>query len=204
MNGNSKNKLGLAGLAGALTLIAFGCTARKSPRQFILSDLKPVSQQAERPLKRDIYIEEFTIASEYSRLPFVYRMSPYQLRYDTVRKWAVPPEDMVRERVHAYFKKSGMFTNVTMRYGIQLPSLFLKGHVLKIGEKLEEEKRFAELAFELELVDPNSGKTLWKSTKSREKEVGIIFFEPVIKALSECLREILDECAAELQKELSP
>ena len=184
----------------SLVLLPFGCQ-RRAPQTFALE--YPVVAKAETLTTKRMLVEEFTIASEYARQTFVYRSSPYELHYDSLRRWAAPPEVMVRERVIRGLRGAGLFERVLAEPGLQPPGLVLGARILKIGERIDGAERFAELSIQFDLLDGKSRKPIWSATKDTSEKVGAERFELAIQALSKGLKKILGEIVLEIAEATS-
>jgi uncharacterized lipoprotein YmbA len=181
-----------------LILATSGCSTRL-PQTYLLA---PGS--APTKLKKTgstLYVDEFTAASEYARPQFVYRTSPYRVYFDPVRRWAVSPDDMIRELVHRRLTETNLFNRVTFERGIKAPDYTLRCHIVSIGETVKDKVRSSGLALHFELLD-NEENVLWSATKVRTKVVNREQFESVIAAISEGLDAIIDETAAEMMKKI--
>jgi ABC-type uncharacterized transport system auxiliary subunit len=150
-----------------------------------------------------LWVDEFTAAGEYARQPFVYRTSEHRIHFDPVRRWAISPESMVRERVIRCLRQSGLFARVVSQPGLKPPDLILRCHVLRIGEKLENNVRFAELSLQFELLEAAGETPVWTAVLSRTRPVQSHRFEPVIEALSEALKEVLEDSVKQIQAKLA-
>lgn len=179
-------------------LAAAGCHSHRTTQDFILDSPQAiVATPAEN--KKHLLIEEFTAATEYSRQSFVYRTSPHRIHYDPNRRWAIPPEDMIREQVARQLLATGLFARVATRLDMPPPDLILRGNLLRLGERVDKGSRYAELSLHLELLDAKSQTLLWSALKTREKPVENQNFESVIAVLSLSLQEILKESIPEMQ-----
>jgi ABC-type uncharacterized transport system auxiliary subunit len=179
-----------------LFMAAAGCSTRL-PQTYLLS---PGSEPASlKKSAKTLYVDDFTAASEYARPQFVYRTSPYRVHFDPVRRWAVSPEDMIRELVHRRITKTGLFTRITLERGIRPSDFTLRGHIVSLGETIKDKVRSSELALHLELLDKEEN-VLWSATKARTRAVNSEQFESVIAAISEGLDAIVDESAGEIMK----
>jgi len=183
-----------------LLLVSAGCN-RKTTQTFILDYPTAAPGQSRPAIAKHLFVAEFTAASEYARRPFVYRTSAHRIHFDPVRRWAVAPEDMIRERVTRYLRGAGLFARVTAQRSLKAPDLILRGHVLRIGEQAGDGTRSAELALQFELVNAADETVLWSATLARSEPVETRSFEPVIAAISKAFREILEETVTRIQAE---
>ncbi|MBI2194327.1 MAG: membrane integrity-associated transporter subunit PqiC [Planctomycetes bacterium] len=189
-------------LAAAVATTAPGCLGRSAPQAYLLEF--PAETAGSRDVAsasgKNLLVEEFAALSEYSRQSFAFRSSPHRIQYDPLRRWAVPPEVMLQERVAQYCQATGLFSRVATRLGMPAPDLTLRGTILRLGERTDDPQgRIAELRLHLELLDARTQTLLWSATKNREKKVDGRSFESAIEALSTSLREILQESLPEMQ-----
>lgn len=181
-----------------LALAVTGCTTRLPQIYLLAPGSAPVKLKK---TARTLYVDEFTVASEYARPQFVYRTSPYRVYFDSVRRWAVSPDDMIRELVHRRLTETNLFDRVTLERGIKAPDFTLRCHVVSLGEAVKQKVRSSELALYFELLD-NEEDVLWSATKVRTKVVDNEQFESVIAAISEGLDAIIDESADEIMNKI--
>jgi ABC-type uncharacterized transport system auxiliary subunit len=189
-------------LAALLPLFAAGC-GRRTAQTFTLDYPTVVQKRASPAAPKVLWVDEFSAAGEYARQPFVYRTSEHRVHFDAVRRWAISPENMVRERVIRCLCESGLFARVVSQPGLKPPDLILRCHVLRIGEKLDNKARFAELSLHFELLEAAGETPLWTAILSRTRPVESARFDSVIEALSAALKEVLEDAVKQIQAKLA-
>jgi len=200
----SKNKLRLGTLSAILVPLFVGCASSSGPQNYVLRRPEWVSTAKQTKIPKKLFLEEFTAAPEYSSLSVAYKSSPDEIYYYSQQRWAVSPEEMIGDRTFQYFRDSDLFTQVINTHGISEADLYLKGHILKVGEKTDDKIRYAELSIHFQLLDKNTQTVIWQATMSKQQEVSSKRFASVIETISVLLQEIIQECLLEVHSNLQP
>lgn len=180
----------------SLSLGVINCGKITVKKYYILNyDPEPLATRLHNgPYPYSIRVKEFEIEQAYSKLPIVYRKSPFELQYYHYRVWAVKPTRMISDVIHKHLAATGLVGHVIRRLNEgKSPDYEISGRIEAIEEYDSDEVWFAHLALRIQLVRTKDNRTIYLRHFDRRKQVHIHDPEYVIRELSQIMDYIMTQ-----------
>lgn len=178
-----------------LTLLALvaslGCGASATRRYYTLD--YPIDEghiTESRPALHNVRLklQRFKVGIPYDRPQIVYRQSPFEFQYYTLRLWAAKPQKMIRAIVESHLKATRIVASVQRDYEEDRPNYELGAEIEAIEEYDSGSVWYAHLSMRFQLVRFADKVVVWEHSFDRKKQVAEKDTVYVIRALSEILR----------------
>ncbi|MDZ7266755.1 MAG: PqiC family protein [candidate division KSB1 bacterium] len=147
-------------------------------------------------------VERFAAAAVYEEDRFIYRDSPFEVKYDHYRRWAARPAQLVTDEIIRQLAARRLFRNVIAYPAATPVDYILRGRILAFEEWDRGEQWFGRVAFEVQLYRAPSQQLVWNGTLSREMPAEKRRPAAVVQAISTSLQQCVDELATALSREL--
>ena len=179
-------------------LLFIACSKIPEPRYYSL-ELNVLQESMD--IKYDVlYIRSFDASLLFNVDKFVYRTSPYEVKFDNYRRWVLSPSLLLTEIAASYFRESGLFERVTLDMPKDETGLVLFGYIFRFEEVAYETERQVIAHFDFEIHElPGRSLLLSKSIK-RRMPVNGTETEDILRAMSKAVQGIFEELADEMQQ----
>jgi ABC-type uncharacterized transport system auxiliary subunit len=123
-------------------------------------------------LDKVLLVEDAEISETYRDFRIVCRESPFQVRYHNSASWSRSPDELIEEAVVHFWKKRAVFKKVNTVGSEDDPDWVMRMRVNVIEKSLIQKKWQARLAMDVEIVDPESEKTILAHSFDRKLALG--------------------------------
>jgi ABC-type uncharacterized transport system auxiliary subunit len=148
-------------------VLSTGCTG---PYYYDLH-LEPQKTEEAGRIEKVLKVDDISSGEPYLNQGIVYRNDPYRVEYSTFSQWAKRPGDVIREAVIRFYRGSGIFKRVTEEYSSTDPELILRIIIYSIEIVREDEKWYARLALDLEIVDQRQEQVITTHSFDRKEKI---------------------------------
>jgi len=185
-------------LAGILLLIALciaSCKAVRTYYYIINTDI--TVPRAGKQLPLTVAVNNVRAPSRYQD-QMVYRTSEYEVGFYEYSQWVEQPAEMVRRGLLNALKNSGLFRRVDSIDIVANPDLTLQSSIVSFDQDVTKKGNFAECEFKLELLDGNSGQSVWSyDAKARvaQKSKGTF-----VEAMSDAVSQAINDSIVNMEK----
>jgi len=192
-------------LAGLLAVLgSAGCGALSTPSlvrnyytlEYVPRYAPPAGSQ--RPYPFALQVGRFGMERATNRPNIVYRFSPHQLQYYERERWAVRPDDMIREMVFKHLDQARLTSRLAMEYSDRRPDFRLEGMVQALERLDAGDLFFGHLAMTLKLVRIESGDEVWSYGFDQRRRVHSEDMVRTVQTLSDILQSEMNVAVAQL------
>lgn len=146
----------------------------------------------------DLVIDDFRVDAVYDDQRIAYRESPYRVRRYHYHRWGATPGKLVSDALRRAYDDTGLFRRVTRRWRPESVAE-LHGRVVALEELDATPTRWlGRVELELELVDPDTERTLWTESFTTSHRLQERSPEGLAAAVSKGVSEIAADSAADI------
>jgi len=190
-------------LTGCGILLA-GCGIMNSPslvRNYYTLDYVPHSAPlpaSQRPYPYALQVGKFEVERATNRQNIVYRFSRNQLQYYERERWAVRPNDMIRDMVYKHLSEARLCSRLGLEFPDRRPDFRLEGMVEALERLDAGDLFFGHLAMTMKLVQVETGTEVWVHSFDQRRRVGSREMNRTVQAISDILQAEMNVVVAEL------
>jgi|GEM_PF-7051250 len=173
-----------------ISLFVF-CSQVPQTRYFVIgeSDVSPASETKDKTL----VVRTFTADPLYNQDQMIYKETPFEVKYDHYRRWALPPARLLSQEAEKYFRASRRYKNVSRTMPEDDDFDILEGHVERFEEVYQDNQRVAVVAIHFELRNMNERKLMWQETIQKKVSFTGGQSKNIVKAMSEATFRVFQE-----------
>lgn len=191
-------------LALCSLIILAGCAGRmRYPSYYTLNLPAPPDPPAAENVKATVAIREFTAPAYLRRGEIVYKTSPESIGFYAFHRWAVDPCEFVTDLVMDRLGASGTFAHVRRYDGRRDAEYLVSGRLEKLEEIDYEGRVKVELAITAQMIQVDTGATVWSKAVSRVANVDKRNVPAVVSAMSSAMDSAMQELLTPLPVEMS-
>ncbi len=175
-----------------VSLLVF-CSQVPQTRYFILGerDVSPASETKDKTL----VIRPFTADPLYEQDQMVYKESPFEVKYDHYRRWALPPARLLTLEAEKYFRACRHYRNVSRTVQGDDNFDMLEGHIERFEEVYQNNQRVAVVAIRFEFRNMDTRQLLWRDTIEKKVTISGGHSKDIVKAMSEATFRVFQAVA---------
>jgi ABC-type uncharacterized transport system auxiliary subunit len=159
-----------AALVFLLAGIVAGCGASRPVKYYVLDIGSAPANPAAPTYAVSLVVTRVQAAHLYRDDRLVYGSGHVELGTYEYERWAEVPADMIEDMLLSSLRTTGAYRSVS-RIGSSVRGDYLvRGHLYALDE-VEAPALAARFSFQLELVDPKTGGTIWSDTYSHDEPV---------------------------------
>ena len=184
--------------------LTFYCSSAPKTHFYLIDYPVPVAKENSHPVHKVVLgITKFTTEPLYADGRLVYRENPYEGNYYFYHRWITSPGKMVTDKTIEQLTASNLFQQVVSFPRQTQCDFILDGNIRALEEWDENNKWFAKVKIDFELLERTSKKLVWK--KTIEKQNPVIKKSPfeVVTGINECVKQCVDEIQQELNSYFS-
>lgn len=191
-------------ILSATGLLAAGCSLLSTPsmvRNYYTLDYSPQSEPAagsQRPYPYALQIGRFDIERATNRQNIVYRYSPHQLQYYERERWAVRPDEMIRDMVFKHLDEARLANRLALEFSDRRPDFRLDAMVEALERLDAGDLFFSHLAMNLRLIQIESGNEVWSYRFDQRRRVQSGDMVRTVQALSDILQSQMNVVVTQL------
>jgi len=181
------------------SLLFFACGHAPQTRYFLIDVPRPKQVRAAKDT--DLWLKEVRTDAVHNQDRLIYRTSPYEIHYDSYRRWALAPVEMVKQSTLDYLGRVGLFRQVAENLpNRQQPYWCLSLTIRQFEEVLTGTQRFARVALQVGVEEGLAGLSLWEGEVMAEAPIQGQDTEAIIQAMSTATEKTLQQLTAQLTK----
>ena len=187
-----------------LLLIIVSCSSVPKTHFYLIDYPVPAAKENSHPVHQVVLgVSKFRVEPLYSDTRLVYRENPYEGNYYFYHRWITSPGKMVADKAIEQLTASNLFQQVVSFPRQTQCDFILDGNIRALEEWDENNKWFAKVKIDFELLERTSKKLVWK--KTIEKQNPVIKKSPfeVVTGINECVKQCVDEIQQELSSYFS-
>ena len=142
-----------------------------------------------------LFVRDFTSSPVYRENRFIYKPSPYEIKFDNYRRWIELPSEMLTEQAVAHLRASGFFRAVYQHLPNTRDFYALKAQVTAFEEINQPGKHVARVALWIDIEDNKNKKIVWSGPLQEEVVING-GEESILRAMSEATRKVFDDIVA--------
>ncbi len=179
-------------LAAVLLLLTVaGCSSTPQYRHFDLAITGEAPPSGETALDIVVRVERAEVGALYDDQRLVYRVSPHEVAYDGLNRWAVAPGKLVADQVASSLRAHPAIGTVTT-HGSPPPDYRLNLVLVTLEEDRTQNLARVHLQLSLRRAD---GEVVWKAEARGSRALDDNTPDEVVRALSMALSEAWTEAA---------
>jgi ABC-type uncharacterized transport system auxiliary subunit len=147
------------------------------------------------PVPVTLIVGRFSAPHLYRDNRIVYTTGPLQLGTYEYHRWVEPPTEMLESMLLRLLRDSGRYATVQALRSSARGDYIVRGRLMSI-EEVSSNPLAARAAFEVELFDVKSGKTVWSQTYSHDEPVSGKDVSSVVEAMNRNVQRGLEQMVA--------
>lgn len=140
-----------------------------------------------------LWVKEFHAASIYNQDCMLYRVGPYEVKFDHYRRWTTHLNEMLRQQLVNYLRSAGVFERVQIYAPTKQPYYYLSGEILQFEEVVNKNGRTAKVRLWVELWRTDQPELVHSCLVSGEAVIPRGGGEAIAQAMSAALEMALAE-----------
>ena len=191
-------------LLPAACIVAAGCGMLSTPsqvRNYYTIDYTPRSSPppgSRRPYPFVLQVGRFDVERAANRQNIVYRYSPHQLQYYERDRWAVRPEDMIRDMVHKHLEEARLTRSLPREFTDRRPDFRLEGMVDALERLDAGDLFFSHMAMTFKLIKTDTGDEVWSYAFDQRRRVAAAEMVKSVQALSDIFQSQMNIVVTQL------
>lgn len=187
-----------------VAILAAGCGALKTPslvRNYYTLDYTPrfsAPAGSQRPYPFTLEVGRLEVERAANRQNIVYRYSPHQLQYYERERWAVRPEDMIRDMIYRHLEEAGLTKGLALELIDRRPDFRLEGTVDALERLDAGDLFYSHMAMTFKLVQTDTGEQVWTYAFDRRRRVPTGEMVRSVQALSDIFQSEMNIVATQL------
>lgn len=189
----------------AAVFLAAGCTLmRGTPsmvRNYYTIDYipsAPAAAASQLPYPYALQVGHFDVERATNRQNIVFRYSPHQLQYYERERWAVRPDDMIRDMVFKHLNAARLTNHLALSFPDTRPDFRLDGMVEALERLDAGDLFFSHMAMSLKLIRIETGDEVWSYSFDRRRRVHSGDMVRTVQGLSDILQTEMNVAITQL------
>lgn len=170
-------------------------------RSYYTIDYVPRSEPAaesQRPYPYSLQVGRFDVERTTNRQNIVYRYSPHQLQYYERERWAVRPDDMIRDMVFKHLDAARLTNRLALEFSDKRPDFRLEGMVEALERLDAGDLFFGHLAMTLKVIRVETGDEVWSYGFDQRRRVQSNDMVRTVQVLSDILQSQMNVAVTQL------
>jgi ABC-type uncharacterized transport system auxiliary subunit len=193
-----KNATKRVSLVAGIGLVAMGALsgcggAAKPLHYYQLGSVSETQAQPGDVLNASLVVRRFMGSHLLRDDRIVYGTDAHDLELYETRRWAMPPVDLLQDRLTRDLRSTGRFRMVTMLRSDLSTDYALSGQLYDFREFNSSSGVFARLNYDLELRDLKQGRTIWKHSYSHDEQSTGKTVSDLVEAMDKNVKRSVDE-----------
>ena len=191
--------------AGLAVLLLAGCAEIQYPKYYALNIVPPPQPAADAVrFPVTLTVRRFDTADYIRQGRIVFRESPVEVGFYDYHRWAVDPGTTITRAMTEALRASRLFSLVVPDDGRERLAYVLSGRVERLDEVDYGGGVRVEARILAELVNRNTGETLWTGDASEISNLETRTVGSVVTAMSHAVGISIDRLVASMERQLSP
>ena len=203
----NRRKMILTAMGLMIVLLYSGCASRKAiVKDTFLLDAQRGGASVQAASETILAVQPFSVAPAFGGKGLVYRTDENQYESDFYNEYFVSPAAMMTEQTRNWLSESGVFAQVLSPISSAEPTHSLEGHIKQIAADVRDKanpQAVLELSFFLLEQHKRKRAVRFNKTYSVTRPLESKAASACIDALSQCLRQILEDIETDLASNLS-
>ena len=143
-------------------------------RQYYIINYTPntsFSAASLHPYPYALHVGRFEVQRIFNRQNIIYRFSPNQIQYYEIERWAVRPDEMIKDMVFKHFETSQLTNRVSLDFLDSQPDFRIEGTVEALEKYDAGDLFYAHLAMTFKMIRVNDGEQIWNYSFDRRRQV---------------------------------
>ncbi len=145
-------------------------------------------------------VTKFSVEPLYSDTRLVYRENPYEGNYYFYHRWITDPGKMVTDKTIEQLAASNLLKHVVSFPRQTQCDFVLDGNIKALEEWDENNKWYAKVKIDFELVEKTSRKLIWKKTIEKQNPVAKKSPFEVVTGINQCVKLCVEDVEQALKK----
>ena len=145
-----------------------------------------------------LHIQNFDAAPMLKYDKIMYKISPYEVKYDNFRRWVMTPNSLLTHKAAEYYKSSGLFASVFLDVPRGMDSFSLFGRVNHFEEINYGGEHKVFISINFELTNFAEREPLLNTTIDKEVPIAGHTIEDIVSAMSRATRLVFDDLTKEM------
>ena len=190
--------------AGLAVLLLAGCAEIQYPKYYALNIVPPPQPAADAVrFPVTLTVRRFDTADYIRQGRIVFRESPVEVGFYDYHRWAVDPGTTITRAMTEALRASRLFSLVVPDDGRERLAYVLSGRVERLDEVDYGGGVRVEARILAELVNRNTGETLWTGDASEISNIETPTVGSVVTAMSHAVGISIDRLVASMERQLS-
>lgn len=175
---------------------------RSTPtREYYIINYTPTSQvpaSSRRPYNYSLQVGRFGVQRIFNRQNIIYRFSPNQIQYYELQRWAVRPDDMIKDMVFKHLTAANLTNNVGIEFFDIKPDYRIEGTVESLEKFDAGDLFFAHLSMSFKLLRVKDGEQIWDYSFDERRQVYSEEMVYTVRGLSSIFQSQMDNVVSQL------
>jgi len=186
-----------------LPVLIAACSLRSTipTRQYYIINYTPNTKFAAgslRPYPYALHIGRFEVQRIFNRQNIIYRFSPNRVQYYEIERWAVRPDEMIKDMVFKHFEASQLTNRVSLDFLDSQPDFRIEGTVEALEKYDAGDLFYAHLAMTFKMINVKNGEQIWNYSFDRRRQVYSKEMVHTVAGLSIILQSEMDVVVGQL------
>jgi len=164
-----------AGLTALLLITACSLMRSDMPtKQYYIITYTPTQNkppESLRPYPLSLHVGRFEVQRIFNRQNIIYRFSPHRIQYYETERWAVRPDEMIKDMVFKHVEASQIVNRVGLDFLDTRPDYRIEGTVDALEKYDAGDLFFAHLAMTFRLLRISDGEQVWNYSFDTRRQV---------------------------------
>lgn len=184
-----------------LLFIFFSCSSAPKTHFYLIDYPVSVAKENSHPVHQVVLgVSKFRVEPLYSDTRLVYRENPYEGNYYFYHRWVTSPGKMVTDKTIEQLAASNLFKQVVSFPRHVQCDYIINGNIKALEEWDENNKWYAKVKIDFELIEKSSNKLVWKKTIEKQNPVAKKLPFEVVSGINLSVKQCIDDVQRELNK----